>query len=249
VAIRVLPFLIAFLLVMVVYRSGNMAQKSQDISALEMLSTLQIGIEGSHAEGGEAPTPPPAAEATPAEAAKTPAASVAPNTPEATPVKGGIKEEDRKQGWDLPPGSSQYFSPAEVEILQGLDHRRKQLEQREKELNLRQTMLDAIEKNIDNKITEMRQAKKELETVVATYETKKREKSKGLVKIYETMKPKEAARIFDELQMSILVEVAEQMKEGRLAEILAQMKPERAKDLTVQLANNRQSQPSIQEKK
>jgi flagellar motility protein MotE (MotC chaperone) len=55
--------------------------------------------------------------------------------------------------------------------------------------------------------------------------------------MYETMKPKDAARIFDRLDLKILVEVSTQMNPRKMSEVLAQMTPEAAERLTVELAN------------
>ena len=54
--------------------------------------------------------------------------------------------------------------------------------------------------------------------------------------MYETMKPKEAAKIFDRLDIKVLLDVASQIKPQRMSEILAQMSPEAAERLTVELA-------------
>ncbi|MCZ6722083.1 MAG: hypothetical protein O7A65_11160 [Proteobacteria bacterium] len=58
----------------------------------------------------------------------------------------------------------------------------------------------------------------------------------SLVKIYQNMKPKDAARIFNELDFDVLVEVLERMRETSAAPILARMDSERAKALTLELA-------------
>ena len=63
------------------------------------------------------------------------------------------------------------------------------------------------------------------------------EQFKSLVTMYETMKPKDAARIFDRLDLKILVEVSTQMNPRKMSEVLAQMTPEAAERLTVELAN------------
>ena len=65
---------------------------------------------------------------------------------------------------------------------------------------------------------------------------------KSLVKIYENMKPKDAARIFGELDMAILLPVTERMKERKLAAILAKMNTTNAMALTIQLAQRRNAQ-------
>jgi len=59
---------------------------------------------------------------------------------------------------------------------------------------------------------------------------------KGIVTMYETMKPKDAAKIFDRLDIKVLIEVASQMKPQVMAAIMAQMTPENAERLTVELA-------------
>ena len=64
--------------------------------------------------------------------------------------------------------------------------------------------------------------------------------------MYETMKPKDAAKIFDRLDPKVLLEVASQIKPQRMSEILAVMSPEAAERLTVELATQGPSdRPSI----
>ena len=62
----------------------------------------------------------------------------------------------------------------------------------------------------------------------------------SLVKIYEAMKPKDAARIFEQLDIDTILLVAERMKERRLAPVMAQMNPEKAKDITIKLSKLRE---------
>jgi flagellar motility protein MotE (MotC chaperone) len=59
---------------------------------------------------------------------------------------------------------------------------------------------------------------------------------KGVVTMYETMKPKEAAKIFDRLDIRVLLDMASRMKPQIMSAILAQMSPEAAERLTVELA-------------
>ena len=63
----------------------------------------------------------------------------------------------------------------------------------------------------------------------------------GLVKLYETMKPRDAAVIFNDLQMSVLVPLVDRMKEAKAALIMAAMNPDKARDVTAQLAQVRTS--------
>ena len=61
----------------------------------------------------------------------------------------------------------------------------------------------------------------------------------GLVKLYEAMKPRDAATIFNDLDMPVLLQVVDRMKEAKAAPVLAAMQPDKARDLTARLAQMR----------
>jgi flagellar motility protein MotE (MotC chaperone) len=58
----------------------------------------------------------------------------------------------------------------------------------------------------------------------------------GLVKTYESMKPREAAVIFNEMEMPVLLAVMDRMKDTKVAAILGVMQPDRARMVTAGLA-------------
>ncbi|MDF2966181.1 MAG: FlaA locus kDa protein [Rickettsiaceae bacterium] len=131
------------------------------------------------------------------------------------------------------------FSLTEASILQELAARRDQLDQREKEILTKENSLIVIENNINKKIIKIQEIQEQLKYVLAQYEIKEDEKIKSLVKVYESMKPVEAAKIFEKLEMPMLLAVSSTMKEAKLAMILAKMDPSAAKDLTAELINYR----------
>ena len=59
---------------------------------------------------------------------------------------------------------------------------------------------------------------------------------KGIITMYEGMKPKDAAKVFDRLEMSVLIEIASQIAPRKMSDILGLMQPESAERLTVELA-------------
>jgi flagellar motility protein MotE (MotC chaperone) len=59
---------------------------------------------------------------------------------------------------------------------------------------------------------------------------------KGIITMYEGMKPKDAAKVFDRLEMSVLYEIASQIAPRKMSDILGLMQPESAERLTVELA-------------
>jgi flagellar motility protein MotE (MotC chaperone) len=126
-----------------------------------------------------------------------------------------------------------------LDILTNLSKRREALEVREKELEIKESALLASESRINDKIIEMKNLKEEVDKVLALYNEKQEAEIRGLVKIYEAMKPLDAAAIFNEMEMPILLEVIDKMSERKVAPVLAGMNPKRARDVTQELAEMR----------
>ncbi len=127
----------------------------------------------------------------------------------------------------------------EIDLLQMLAKRREVIEQRAAGLKQRETLLEAAEKRIDEKIAKLEVLQKAIEDLLIRRDEQEEAQLTSLVKIYENMKPKDAARIFEELDMAVLLDVIERMKERKTAPILAQMNPRRAKAITLELAQRR----------
>jgi len=131
------------------------------------------------------------------------------------------------------------LTPQEIDLLQRLADRRREIEAREQELHVRQGMLAAAEARIDRKIAELKNLQSEIDGRIKVFDEQQENKMESLVKIYENMKPKDAARIFEDLEMDTLLEVAQRMKERKLAPVMAKMNPEKAREVTVQLRDLR----------
>ena len=136
------------------------------------------------------------------------------------------------------------LTPSEIELLQQLSERRRSLEDREQELEMRTGLLTAAESRIDKKIKELNNLRLTISTNIKKYNEQQDAKLLSLVKIYENMKPKDAARIFENLQLETLLEVAERMKERKLAPIMAKMNAEKAREMTVEIRQLRKLPPT-----
>ena len=143
--------------------------------------------------------------------------------------------DDEKVARSLTTQDPTLLTQAEIDLLQQLAERRESLEQREHELDLRSGMLDAAESRIEKKIAELQQFQATIEQLIKKYDEQQDAKLKSLVKVYENMKPKEAARIFEQLDMDTLLTVAAEMKERKLADVLAKMGGEKASEVTYEL--------------
>ena len=158
-------------------------------------------------------------------------------------VPAALKDEPQGQISKLITNDPTLLTPAEIDLLQQLAERRQVLESREQEFELRTGLLAAAESRIDKKVEELKVLRETISGLIKTFDAQQDAKLLSLVKIYENMKPKEAAKIFEELQMDTLLEVAERMKERKLAPIMAKMHPEKARDMTVELSRLRQLPP------
>jgi flagellar motility protein MotE (MotC chaperone) len=135
------------------------------------------------------------------------------------------------------------YNDQEWQMLQSLRQRRGSLDDREKSLVHRENILEATAAKIESRVKELSTLKTEVQNLLDRYHQDDDAKLKSLVKIYETMKPKEAGKIFEELDMPVLLSVIDRMKESKVAPILGQMNPARAKEITIQLAEYRKLSP------
>ena len=132
------------------------------------------------------------------------------------------------------------LTPDEIELLQQLAKRRDRLKVRERELQVRVGLMTAAETRMEKKIAELQNLRETIKGLVKTFEGQQDKKLLSLVKIYENMKPKDAARIFEDLEMTTLLDVAERMKDRKLSAIMAKMNPQRAREVTVELRQLRE---------
>lgn len=132
------------------------------------------------------------------------------------------------------------YEDVKMEVFDDLSERRKALDQQEKELTTREALLRAAEQELDRKYQELSRLKQEIEALLQKQSDEEQGRIGSLVKIYEGMKPKEAARIFDTLDIDVLLAVMSKMSERKLSPILANMNPERARTITILLAQEKQ---------
>ncbi len=126
---------------------------------------------------------------------------------------------------------------AERAILERLQQRREELDARARELDIRESLIQGAEKRMDAKLAELKQAEANIKTATQQKDNAAAAQLKGLVIMYENMKPRDAAKIFNGLDSNVLIEVASQINPRQMADIVAQMSPQVAERLTVALAD------------
>jgi flagellar motility protein MotE (MotC chaperone) len=124
----------------------------------------------------------------------------------------------------------------DLRVLQDLVRRREVLEKRERTIALREGLLKAAEKRVEQKISQLRQIQVAIKADLETSKKRRNARFGKLIKIYSNMKPKDAARVFDEMPLAILLDLVGGMKEGTSAPILAAMNSAKARQVTSGLA-------------
>lgn len=142
--------------------------------------------------------------------------------------------------WRDPADDDPAYESSRMEVFKDLSKRRDSLLERERSLETRAALLQAAEQEFERKFQELEQLRVKLEGLLEQQSDEEGKRIASLVKIYEGMKPKDAARIFDTLDLDILVNVVADMSERKLSPVLAAMNAERARTVTIMLAEQKQ---------
>jgi flagellar motility protein MotE (MotC chaperone) len=145
-------------------------------------------------------------------------------------------EAPKPDGVVYPDQNPQSVSPSERAILERLQARRQELEQRAREIEIRESLLKSAEKRIEGRVEEMKATEARITTATGQKSEEDAARFKGIITMYESMKPKDAAKVFDRLEMSVLYEIASKIAPRKMSDILGLMQPEAAERLTVELA-------------
>ena len=161
--------------------------------------------------------------------------SVAAKKEEPKPVV-AAPEVAKSDGVVVYPDQNQPVSASERAILERLQSRRQELEARAREIDIRESLLKAAEKRIESKVEELKAVESRITTATGQKAETDAARFKGIITMYEGMKPKDAAKVFDRLELSVLFEIASQIAPRKMSDILGLMAPEAAERLTIEMA-------------
>ncbi len=192
------------------------------------------------AADAKADTKPDAAKTeAPAAAPAAPAPEAAAPVPAPTPAPAPAADSGAPAVQDPQMVDPDAYSDAEVNILKRLSERRQELDKRGRELDQREALLKVTESRVDRKISDLKAMQADVRKIIGEADDKQKAEITSMVKIYETMKPKDAATILEKLDIDTLVNVVSRMKEARVAPVLAAMDPVKGKELTSALMNHK----------
>lgn len=138
------------------------------------------------------------------------------------------------------------MSPSELRVIQSLAQRRAELDAREKQMATQEQLIAAAEAKLDGRIKQLGDLKTQVQTLLDQASKTGDEDVARMVKVYESMKPKDAAKVMETLKDDVRLPIASKMKERNLAAMLAQMSPDKARDLTEKLAQRMKKADDLQ---
>jgi flagellar motility protein MotE (MotC chaperone) len=212
------------------------------IIAMALLLTLKsVGLLRAALAGNAVAAETPAISAPEASAAQTAAATAATPGARITPPVEATMRATPAMNLSVATASAPPppVSDAERSLLLDLRHRRDMLDTRARAQEQRDGVMAAAEKKLAARVAELNALQGKLEALEAARQSHDNANWTSLVRIYETMKPRDAATIFDALDMQVLLGVLDRMSERKAAPILAAMQPDRARLATQLLAELR----------
>lgn len=134
---------------------------------------------------------------------------------------------------------------AERALLEQLRARRTEIEAREQAVAQQEVMLRAAEQRLTRRVEELAALQSRLEALDRGRGEREEAGWRGLVRTYESMRPRDAAAIFNDLEMPVLVEILDRMGERKAAPVIGAMQPERARLVTTELARHRARRATV----
>jgi flagellar motility protein MotE (MotC chaperone) len=208
---RLLPVTIAALACLLAMKSVDMVRAAVPAGRMPLMSRATEVADGPPTD------PPPPGRSVKQPAGEAPAVAAPPAVPQGPPP----------------------ISESEKAVLLELRQRRTDLDSRESAVKARESVLTAAEQKLTGRVEELQSLQARLEGLEAGRRQREDASWQGLVKLYESMKPREAATIFNDLGMPTLLQIVDRMKDAKAAAVLAAMNPEKARDVTAQLAQLR----------
>lgn len=129
---------------------------------------------------------------------------------------------------------------ARILLLERLGERQRLLNEQETAIRLRESLLRAAEQRINLRVNDLKDIETRIKTMISKRKEEQNSQLKGLVVMYENMKPKDAARIFSTLDLEVLVSLVDMMNVRKMSNILASMDSLAARKLTVAISNRSQ---------
>ncbi|SEL27078.1 MotE family protein [Roseovarius nanhaiticus] len=129
------------------------------------------------------------------------------------------------------------------DMLKSFQTREAQIRQREIEITTRQQALQAADRQLEAKLAQLKSAEEQLRQTLTIADTAAETDIDRLTRVYENMKPKQAAALFEEMNPEFAAGFLGRMKAEAAAGIMAGLSPGAAHSFSVVLAGRNAGAP------
>ncbi|MFS4459440.1 MotE family protein [Bdellovibrio sp. HCB2-146] len=144
----------------------------------------------------------------------------------------------------IPAPPTATMSASDLDHLQKLNERKKELDAREEELNRMETELQAQKGELEKRMKELEEMRGKISSILEDRVKVDDQKIDTLVQMYSNMKAPQAAKVFETMDEDLAVEILGRMKKKNAADIMNLLKPEKAQVLSEMFAGYKRRSPA-----
>ncbi|KYG70425.1 hypothetical protein AZI85_00270 [Bdellovibrio bacteriovorus] len=128
------------------------------------------------------------------------------------------------------------MSSVEIDHLQKLNERKKELDAREEELNRMEGELQVQKVELEKRLKDLEEMRAKISGILEERVKADDQKVDTLVQMYTNMKAPQAAKVFETMDEDLAIEILGRMKKKNAADIMNLLKPEKAQVLSEMFA-------------
>ncbi len=129
------------------------------------------------------------------------------------------------------------FVSAQDDLVKFLEKKKIELSEKEEALKREEARLNAIKKDVDERIAEYNKLLDKIEDAIKTLDAQKNERIDHLVKTYEAMPNEEAAIRLSSIDETTAVRIISKMKTKKAGAVIAAMEPSKAASISMGMVN------------
>lgn len=152
---------------------------------------------------------------------------------ETEPIANKTAEEDKSSTEDVTNFDPLALDENQVRVLKALAEK-KEIES-DNELEKQKSLIELSEKKINQQLNHLEKIKDELKSKQDLLTSEEKENVQKMAKIYEAMKPEQAAPIFNKMDTFVLAQIVKAMNQKKSSQIIAIMEPAKAQSLTIEM--------------
>ena len=129
----------------------------------------------------------------------------------------------------------------QIKVLLALAKKGKNIKETEQEADVekQKKIVELAQENLNKRIEELEKVKKDIDSKKDEFTKDEKQNITNMAKIYETMKPAQAADILNKLELTSVTQIIKHMNQKKAAAIVAAMETSKARLLTLEIIRSK----------